>query len=95
MSMLTGHGRIYLGPKELGEVDYLVHTEPDGQGTLVELHPAAHVGDGKVLHLAMEDGRFVVCQNIDHSKFCAVVGDGPNRDRRTRSGETSPRHKKR
>jgi hypothetical protein len=93
MAMLTGHGRIYRGRNDLGEVDYLVHTEPDGQGTLVELHPAAHAGDGAILHLALADGRYVVCQNIDSSRFCAVVGDGPNRDRRTRSHETSPRQK--
>jgi hypothetical protein len=92
MPMLTGHGRIFRGPQELGEVDYLVHVEPDGHSTLVELHPAAHVRDGAVLHLAMDDGRYVVCQNIDHSKYCAVVGDGPNPERRTRSHEAAPRH---
>ena len=92
MALITGHGRIFRGPLELGEVDYLVHVEPDGHSTLVELHPAAHVRDGAMLHLALEDGRYVVCQNIDSSHYCAVVGDGPNPDRRTRSHESSPRH---
>jgi hypothetical protein len=92
MSLVSGHGHIYRGPQDLGEVDYLVHTEPDGQGTLVELYPPAHVRDGAVLHLAMQDGRYVVCQNIDHSKYCSVVGDGPNQERRTRSHEAAPRH---
>ena len=93
--MVTGHGHIYRGSKDLGEVDYLVHLAPNGQGTLVEVHPPADVRDGAVLHLAMDDGRYVVCQNIDHSKYCAVVGDGPNPDRRTHSLEAAPRHKHR
>jgi len=92
MAMLTGHGRIYRGSKVLGEVDYLVHLASNGQGTLVEIHPPAHVKDGSLLHLAMDDGRYMVCQNIDASKYCAVVGDGPNADRRTQSHEAAPRH---
>jgi hypothetical protein len=92
MAMLTGHGHIYRGAKDLGEVDYLLHTEPNGQGTLVELHPAPPAHDGAILHLALQDGRYVVCQNIDHSKYCAVVGDGPNHERRTQpSREAGPR----
>ena len=93
MAMLTGHGRIYKGVKDLGEVDYLLHLATNGQGTLVELNPPAHAADGAVLHLMLQDGRFVVCQNIDHSQYCAVVGDGPNKDRRVESGEAAPRHK--
>ena len=92
MAFLTGHGHIYKGQKDLGEVDYLVHMEPDGQGTLIELHPAAHAGDGAILHLALQDGRYVVCQNIDHSRYCAVVGDGPNAERRVATPERGPRH---
>ena len=91
MFLLTGHGHIYRGNNDLGEVDYTVHTEPDGQGTLVELHPAAPAEDGAILHLVLQDGRYVVCQNIDSSKYCAVVGDGPNPERRKKSHEAAPR----
>jgi hypothetical protein len=35
-----------------------------------------------VLHLTMEDKRFVLCRRLDHWRFCAVVGDGPHIDRR-------------
>jgi hypothetical protein len=92
MALLTGHGRIYNGSSELGEVDYLVHLATNGQGTLVELTPRAHVRDGAMLHLVLQDGRFLLCQNIDHSQFCAVVGDGPNIERRQRpQPEPKPR----
>ena len=93
MAYVSGHGRIYRGNKDLGEVDYLLHLSTNGQGMLVELNPRAHARDGAILHLAMEDGRFVVCQNIDHSQYCAVVGEGPNQDRRIHEPrDPGPRH---
>ncbi len=90
MAMLTGHGHIYRGAKDLGEVDYLVHVAVNGQGTLVELNPPAHARSGAMLHLALEDGRFLLCQNIDHSQYCAVVGDGPCPERRTLPPRDTP-----
>ncbi len=40
--------------------------------------------DGDYLHLTLEDGRVVNCQVLDHSPYCAVIGDGPIVERRSR-----------
>ena len=52
------------------------------QGMLVSFDHPPHARDGEVLHLSLEDGRFLLCQHLDHSSYCAVIGDGPQADRR-------------
>jgi hypothetical protein len=32
----------------------------------------------------LEDGRIVICQVLDDSPYCAVIGEGPRPERRRR-----------
>jgi hypothetical protein len=79
---LTGTGTIKTNGNPSGMVSYTVHLAMSGQATLVELDPRPDATDGERLHLTLADGRFVTCQMLDDSAFCAVMGEGPFRERR-------------
>ena len=73
------------GDQQLGAVNYTVHLiSESGQATVVELEPKPDAKDGELLHLTLDDGRVLNCQMLDASPYCAVVGDGPVRERRSR-----------
>jgi hypothetical protein len=85
-SVLSGTGELKLGPKPLGKVPYEVEIgAPNGQVAVVRFASKPPARDGQTLHLTMEDGRMLDCRVLDSSPFCAVVGEGPYRDRRTRT----------
>ena len=82
---LCGTGELKLGPKPLGKVPYEVEiSAPNGQVAVVRFARKPPARDGQTLHLTLEDGRMLDCRVLDSSPFCAVVGEGPYRDRRKR-----------
>jgi hypothetical protein len=85
---LSGRGLIRSRSRALAAVYYTVHTNfANGQGIFVELEPPPRAKDGALLHLTLEDGRGLDCQIVDHSGYCAVVGEGPVVERRRQSRE--------
>ena len=85
-STLCGTGELKLGPKPLGKVPYEVEiAATNGQVAVVRFASKPPARDGQTLHLTMEDGRMLDCRVLDASPFCAVVGEGPYRDRRRRA----------
>ena len=83
---LAGTGRLKLGPKPLGKMPYKVEIETaNGQAAVVRFARKPAAKDGQKLHLTLEDGRMLDCRVVDDSPFCAVVGEGPYRDRRRRA----------
>ena len=82
MSGLKGTGSVKCGPRNLGRIPYRVEVASGGQASLVEFARKPHAKDGDKLHLTLEDGRMLDCQVIDASPYCAVVGEGPYRERR-------------
>jgi hypothetical protein len=84
-STLSGTGELKLGTKPLGRVPYEVEVAaPNGQVSVVRFARRLPARDGQRLHLTLEDGRMLDCLVLDASAFCAVVGEGPYRDRRRR-----------
>jgi hypothetical protein len=82
---LSGRGTLRKGPQTIGSVYYTIHVNPaNGQATVAELEPKPPAGDGELVHLTLEDGRVLNCQVLDDSPYCAVVGDGPIVERRSR-----------
>lgn len=71
------------GPRDLGSIPYQVEVGAGGRPSVVKFARPLPAEDGDHLHLTLEDGRMLDCQVIDASPYCAVVGDGPYRDRRT------------
>ena len=95
---LTGTGRVYSGARDLGIFKYTVEISASGQGMLVSFDHSPRARDSEILHLSLDDGRFLLCQHLDHSAFCAVIGDGPQPDRRWEHrppGEAFPTHHRR
>jgi hypothetical protein len=78
------HGRacVKCGRRDLGAIDYHVEVSPGGQASIVEFERRPDAKDGDYLHLTLEDGRMLDCEVLDASPYCAVVGDGPYRERR-------------
>ena len=72
------------GPRDLGWINYEVKVGLGGHLSIVKFDHPPNAEDGATLHLTLEDGRMLDCQVIDSSSYCAVVGDGPYLDRRTR-----------
>lgn len=70
------------GPRDLGAIPYEVEISVGGQASIVKFERPVPAEDGDQLHLTLEDGRMLDCELIDASPYCAVVGDGPYRDRR-------------
>ena len=79
---LTGAGHVYSSSRDLGIFQYTIEISVGGQGMLVSFDHPPRARDGEVLHLSLEDGRFLLCQHLDHSAYCAVIGEGPQVDRR-------------
>jgi hypothetical protein len=84
---LKGTGIVRRGDAILSKIAYTIHfTEPlGGQATVVEfaVRPPG-TADGDRVHLTLEDGRVLTCEVLDESPYCAVHGDGPLVERRTR-----------
>jgi hypothetical protein len=79
---LSGSGTITTQGNPRKTVSYTVHFSMNGQATLVELNPRPDAPDGERLHLTLADGRFLTCQVLDESPYCAVIGEGPLHERR-------------
>jgi hypothetical protein len=73
---VRGQGRIATGEFEAATA-YELHMDEAGRVHLVkfEEHPDS-LRDGTTLRLTLENGRALVCQVIDDSPFCSVIGDG-------------------
>jgi hypothetical protein len=83
--ILSGTAELRLGPRPLGRVPYEVEiSSANGQATIVRFAQKPPARDGQTVHLTLEDGRMLDCEVLDASSFCAVVGEGPYDDRRTR-----------
>jgi hypothetical protein len=80
---LHGTGRVKCGPRNLGTVPYRVDIGAGGQASVVKFAHRLKAKNGDTVHLTLEDGRMLDCQVLDSSPYCAVVGDGPYRDRRS------------
>lgn len=80
---LSGSGTLTKHGKPQQAVSYTVHFSMNGQATLVEFKPRPDGNDGDRIHLTLADGRFLTCQVLDDSPYCAVVGEGPLPERRT------------
>lgn len=81
---LAGKGILQKCDRQLGEVAYEVQTHPNGQAALVLFEPKPEADEDELLLLRLEDGRVVNCRKVDDSPYCAVVGDGPVRERRNK-----------
>lgn len=79
---LFGTGTVRKNGKPPETVSYTVHLAMSGQATLVELDPRPDASDAERLHLTLDDGRFVTCQMLDDSPYCAVMGEAPFHERR-------------
>ena len=81
---LSGIGRVRAGVRDLGTLAYSVERTTNGQATIVKFGSQPSASDGEKLHLTLENGLMLDCQVVDSSPYCAVVGEGPYRDRRVR-----------
>ena len=79
---LSGSGTLTKHGQPQKSVSYTVHFSMNGQASLVELKPRPDAHDGDRVHLTLADGRFLTCQVLDDSPYCAVVGEGPLQERR-------------
>ena len=83
--VLKGQGTLRGVDRAVVPVTYAVNADINGQANIVELDPEpVRAKDGDVLQLTLEDGRWLNCQKVDDSRFCAVIGDGPRVERRSR-----------
>jgi hypothetical protein len=86
--MLSGKGTLHKGPRAIATVYYTVQTNvSNGQATVVQFEPKPPANDGDLVHLTLEDGRVLNCQILDDSPYCAVIGDGPIIERRSKIRE--------
>ena len=84
MESVQGKACVKCGPRDLGWIQYEVEVSAGGHLSIVKFERPPNAEDGDTLHLTLEDGRMLDCQVIDSSPYCAVVGEGPYLDRRTR-----------
>jgi len=82
---ISGSGALRRGDRRIATVKYTVHlSSGNGQATVVEFEPKPRAKDGDLVHLTLEDGNVLNCQILDDSPYCAVVGDGPLPERRSK-----------
>jgi hypothetical protein len=84
ISTISGTGVLRRAERIIGAVRYTMHVGLNGQANIVKFDARPPVRDGDLVHLALEDGRVLNCRMLDGSSHCAVEGDGPIVERRSR-----------
>jgi hypothetical protein len=71
-----GIGRLLCKPDDI-RTRYVLHMDVGGRAVMVELldRPTGLRCDDQV-RLVLEDGRSLVCQILDDTPMCTVIGDG-------------------